>query len=259
MDQPSCSGYTLAHKVNLMTSTRTTSGLAILLALAPVMFLTQPANGANTPASAPPTAAQTSASRRAKAEPPPQSVEVYNGDSIQTEELNAPQHGTAVPSHTDHSSAGTSVEIINGSEKSTAILNDQQSTGPAPAKTLHKRGAKSLRESSEGTDPPVTTVEIINGSEREFRTLNDTSYETARQGSAHRNTQPVVVAIVSSDTRRVGINRRPVVIGIESAGPDDLKASPIANGSESTAKSNQKSDLVVIGIAPRLKRPPYQP
>ena len=242
-----------------MTSTRTTSGLAILLALAPVMFLTQPANGANTPASAPPTAAQTSASRRAKAEPPPQSVEVYNGDSIQTEELNAPQPGTAVPSHTDHSSAGTSVEIINGSEKSTVILNDQQSTGPAPAKTLHKRGAKSLRESSEGTDPSVTTVEIINGSEREIRTLNDTSYETSRQRGAHRNTQPVVVAIVSSDTRRVGINRRPVVIGIESAGPDDLKASPIANGSESTAKSNQKSDLVVIGIAPRLKRPPYQP
>jgi len=73
--------------------------------------------------------------------------------------------------------------------------------------------------------PAVTTVEIINGSDREIKTLNETPYEANRQGSAHHDAQPVVVAIVSSDTKRVGVNKQ----------------------------------TVVIGIAPRPKRPPYQP
>jgi hypothetical protein len=78
---------------------------------------------------------------------------------------------------------------------------------------------------SANNSPAVTTVEIINGSDREIKTLNATPYETNRQSSAPHSVQPVVVAIVSSDTKRVGVNKQ----------------------------------TVVIGIAPRPKRPPYQP
>ena len=156
-----------------MPSIHARTSLALLLA--PVMLFARPATDENQPATAHPTAAKMAAARRAKPAAPPQSVEVFNGDSIQTQELDAP-HSSAVPAGTNHSSA-------------------------------------------------ATTVEIINGSDREIKTLNETPYETNRQGNAHRNARPVVVAIVSSDTRRVGVNKQ----------------------------------TVVIGIAPRLKRPPYQP
>jgi|SRR5208337_4985892 len=150
--------------------------LSLALLLAPALLFAQPAADENPQASAHPTAAKESSSRRAKAEPSPPSVEVINGASIETQDFNAAEPDAAIPAGTNHSSA-------------------------------------------------VTTVEIINGSDREIKTLNETPYETNRQGSAQQNAQPVVVAIVSSDTKRVGVNKQ----------------------------------TVVIGIAPRPKRPPYQP
>jgi hypothetical protein len=157
-----------------MPSIHARTSLALLLA--PVMLFARPATDDNQPTTAHPVAAKAPAPRRAKAAVPPQSVEVFNGASIETQEFNAPEPSAAIPAGTNHS-------------------------------------------------PAVTTVEIINGSDREIKTLNQTPYETNRQGSAPHSAQPVVVAIVSSDTKRVGVNKQ----------------------------------TVVVGIAPRPKRPPYQP
>jgi len=122
-----------------------------------------------------------------------------------------------------------SVEVMNGASTQKVVFHTDE-----PATGLGKDKA-----------PAPMTVEVVNG------TSTDTQYFSPAQGAAQQNLaepkQPVVVAIQSSDTRVVGGNKHPVVTGITAVQPGDAKS---ASGG---------GPKLATGVAPRPKRPAYQP
>jgi hypothetical protein len=127
------------------------------------------------------------------------------------------------PEFTEHS-----VEVINGSSTKQVMFNEE------------KKPVGSAKDES-----PHMKVEVLNG------TSSDTQYFYAgnRQGSQNSAElkRPVVLGIQSSDTHVVGGNKHPVVTGITAAEPGDAKS------------ANSGGQRVTTGIAPKPKRPDYQP
>jgi hypothetical protein len=94
-------------------------------------------------------------------------------------------------------------------------------------------------------ESPQMKVEVLNG------TSSDTQYFYAGAGQGQKAAavpkRPVVVNIQSSDTRVVGGNKHPVVMGITAVGPTDAK------------NANSGGQKVTTGVSPQPKRPEYQP
>jgi hypothetical protein len=130
------------------------------------------------------------------------------------------------PEFTEHS-----VEVINGSStKQIVLTEDKKPVGTAKGES------------------PQMKVEVVNG------TSSDTQYFYAGNGQPQQNAaelrRPVVVGIQSSDTRVVGGNRHPVVTDI-------IDISAVKPGDAKTVNSGGQK--VTTGIAPKPKRPDYQP
>ena len=261
--------YTLTHGAQCMRSFRVSSDLALILVSS--MLLVQPAIGANAQTSAHRTAQRTSSVRIGTA-PAASSVEVINGTLTETQVFNA-RGPIASPVPATSPSAGTSVEVLNGAARRTVVLDTRPPT--RLPKAAYKRGGKRLGGGEATTAPPVTTVETINGTFREIKVLNGAADEAS---GARRSTRPVVVGIVSSDTKRAGGNRQRVVIGIGSSASKSMNAKPVVVGVASSESENvgknaqpvavgigssglrsENRPAVVIGVAPQAKRRPYEP
>jgi hypothetical protein len=127
--------------------------------------------------------------------------------------------------------AQNSVEVINGaSTKKVVFQSDKDVAADGSAKNA----------------PAPLKVEVVNG------TSMDTQYfyagngqELAQNEGAQR--RPVVIGILSSNTRIAGGNKHPVVTGIATAEPGDAK---------STSGGGLK---LATGVAPQPKRPDYLP
>lgn len=121
-----------------------------------------------------------------------------------------------------------SVQIINGSTTQNVVLKDDPKTD-----------AETKGQSAQ------MKVEVLNGTQK------DTQYflrnDDQPGADAVRLKQPVVVGIQSSDTRFAGGNKNPVVTGITASGSSDARS--IGNGGQK----------VTTGVAPKPKRPDYQP
>ena len=119
------------------------------------------------------------------------------------------------------------VEVINGDSTKQVVFNDE------------KKPAADVK-----SDPSQMKVEVVNG------TASDTQYFYAATGQTQLGAdskQPVVLRIQSSDTRVTGGNKHPVVTGITAVGPVDAKS------------ANSGGAKVTTGVAPKSKRPEYQP
>lgn len=127
------------------------------------------------------------------------------------------------PEYTEHS-----VEVINGSSTKQVVFNEEK----RPAGNAKGEAAQ-------------MKVEVVNG------TSSDTQYFYAGSGQGAQNAaeskRPVVVDVQSSDTRVAGGNKRPVVTGITAVGAGDAKS------------ANSGGQKVTTGVAPKPKRPEYQP
>ncbi len=259
----------------LMRSSRGRSEYVLILVSA---LLALSAMGATPQNHAHQTAARQASSTKTTAASPASSVEVINGSSVETQVFNASQPAAPVQRHLKSVPAANTVEVINGSAKRTVVLDTQQSTGPRSLRAGDKRSGKRPGERGARAVPSVTRVETINGTFREIKLLNADKAEASGAGIGRRSAQPVVVGIISSDTRRVGGNRQQVVVGIASSGSKSETAppvvigigsadsenegsnpQPVAIGMGSSKSKSEKAQAVVIGIAPRLKRPPYRP
>lgn len=125
-----------------------------------------------------------------------------------------------------------SVEVINGNSTQKVVFHNEETATASP---------KSLAATMKDGPAPIK-VEVVNG------TATDTQYFYYQgQESVMGPRQPVVVGIQSSDTRVAGGNKNPVVTGITSSGTADAKSA--SSGGQPVTKS----------IAPRQKRPDYQP
>lgn len=126
------------------------------------------------------------------------------------------------PEFTEHS-----VEVINGSSTKQIVFNEEKPSVTAKGES------------------PQMKVEVVNGAS------SDTQYFYAGNGqgtqSAAKLKRPVVVGVQSSDTRVVGGNKHPVVTGITAVGPGDAKS------------VNSGGQKVTTAVAPKPKRPDYQP
>lgn len=135
---------------------------------------------------------------------------------------------------------GASVEVINGTERKVVTFSD---SGKPAAKAVARPMAKTAPARTK-TKPGEIQVEIINGTRREVKTLPMTGAPATAPADP---SQPVVVGIVSGDTRRVGGNKDQVVVGVESSGDD---------GSTTIGKTTRP---VAVGVSPKPKRKPYRP
>jgi len=125
-----------------------------------------------------------------------------------------------------------SVQVINGDATKKVVFQDDQ---PASAKSEPKQ--------AKNAPPPPIKVEVMNGSS------TDTQYFSGNQDEqmAEVRNRPVVIGVQSSNTRRVGGEKHPVVTSVNSAEGEDAKASTGAG------------QPVMNSVAPHPKRPEYQP
>ena len=125
-----------------------------------------------------------------------------------------------------------SVEVINGDATKKVTFHEDE-----PAQPLKKNARAGLKSA-----PAPLKVDVLNG------TSTDTQYFYGQeeQNENARN-QPVVIGVESSDTRTAGGNKHPVVTSITSSSGTVAKA------------ANAGGEPVTKSVAPRPKRPEYQP
>ena len=124
-----------------------------------------------------------------------------------------------------------SVEVINGASTKKVVFQSDKGT--------------SASESAKNVPTPLK-VEVVNGTSTDTQYFYAGNAQTEAQQAGERN-RPVVVAVLSSNTRFAGGNKHPVVTGITAAEAGDAKS---AGGG---------GPKLATGIAPQPKRPDYQP
>ena len=134
------------------------------------------------------------------------------------------------------------VEVINGSKTTIMTFRSQPSLGMRAQDVALKMSGKVPAQKSAAAAPSPIQVDVINGDRWETKTFDENAIVGGGHGSATASAQPVVIWISSSDTRRQGGIKEPVVIGIASSESETREAG---------------SQRVAIEVSPHPKRPAY--
>jgi len=238
------------------------AGAYLAFLLTPGLVCAQQASAVPVPDSAHHPAQKTATKKLAKTALPQTQVEVINGTVTQRQVFDA-----------DRSSADAkdgcspvSVEVINGQAWKTMTFNCQTQR---PSKTAAAKDAPQAAHVAKST----MQVEILNGTRHEIQLVNNGPREAVPVHPLKANAPPVVVGIVSGDTKRVGGNKQRVVVGIESSGTKVVtgvassgsknkqgNAQPVVIAIESadTEISGKSTQPVAVGVEPHPRRAPYR-
>ena len=141
--------------------------------------------------------------------------------------------------------AQNKVEVINGATAHTVVFDEGHLASTPPGKEPAQKAVKGSAQTPT-VAPSQVRVDVVNGmsSETEYFEWDPERQQGQPFGMEHA--RPVVVGIESSNTRIMGGNKHPLVVGIESIG----------SGEAAAQKSAPKLEYRLV---PQPKRPPYRP